>query len=134
MKNEVKELKKDVINSGKDFYKVILDIGRVIRESYYWVADIRIKAPRLSFGIELMIFFLVTLGLFVNYESILVGERDSSMMRNYKQGKMFEDSLLSVEAAAFSRGMNLVRDSIRNAKPQTVKIKKKIETKKDSIQ
>lgn len=111
MENEtkVKELGREIIKAcivfGKSFWSVLKKIGLFLNECYSWVAYVRMKAPRTSLTIELLLFIIVSFLYMMSCYVDKVQCRDRSAKKLYDMEVQYNDSILKAEIEGYNRGI-----------------------------
>lgn len=144
-----KEYKDEFIEASKKcgvhLVRFVIQLGQFVGMSawmgFTWLANIRLKIPRTSLLIELVIFMIPA----IFYYSRYVRERDRSWVNSYNISVKHEQDLILKECDGFKRGKKTVLDSLREATEKEEEMRKhkafllrmeqqaKKDEKKDSI-
>lgn len=102
--------------AGYFVWKFLVGVCQLLWECFSWLAYKRMRIPRLSLGIEALVFFVPALILVIYFQSKAVRAEDKMGVRHYELEQVYTDSLVRVEFSGYLRGKRAVLDSLREAK------------------
>ena len=128
-KTNVKEKAKVVAELFKKLFKTIAGLVwsfiMLIVECFNWIAYNRMRIPKASLLIELLVFLVPSVLIVLVYTSKARMIEDREGKEVYELMQEYSDSLIKTEVAGWSRGRQEVLDSIKRANEE-----KSIQTKK----
>jgi hypothetical protein len=108
MNTEIKkfgiEIWKAVKALGIAFWTLLKSIGLFLNECYSWLAYIRMKAPRTSLGIELIIFISILVYHSMSCYVDKTVNRDKCSKKLYDMEVQYNDSIIKAEIEGYNRG------------------------------
>jgi len=135
-KTNVKEKAKVVVELFKKLFKTIAGLVwsfiMLIVECFNWIAYNRMRIPKASLLIELLVFLIPSVFIAITYIAKARMVEDKEGKEVYELIQEYSDSLIKTEVAGWSRGRQEVLDSLRRAKEESIQQQtKKITIRKE---